>query len=608
MNGIFAELKRRNVFRVGIAYVVSAWVVAQVAELVLSSFEAPSWVMRAVLLSLAVGLPLALFLAWAFELTPEGIKKESEVDRSQSITAQTGRKLDFAIIGLLVLALGYFAYDKFVLSDAREAALIEAAAQSEASEATESNAKSLPTDNSIAVLPFVNMSADEEQEYFSDGLTEELLNLLARIPELRVIARTSSFYYKDKEALISDIARELNVAYVLEGSVRSGGKAVRITAQLISAEDSSHLWSKTYDRTLDDIFGVQDEIAAAVVEELKMSLLDDVPTAKEMDPEVYPLYLQARELSRRSTQEGHQQSIELYRQVLAAAPDLPAAWAGLAENYLVMANKVLTPIAEGYDQAKRFAGKALALDPEYAPAHAILGWVAMVHDHDLQGAARHLERALQLDPTNTQIVRPAAILLFNLTRFGEAIELLEYGVARDPVSSALYSNLALNYFAAGRAKEAVAAYRSALRLSPEAVGVQSFIGQALLADNKPAEALAAMQQEPSEPWRLVGLAMAHHALGEKAQSDQALSEMIEKYGDEWRYNIAYAVAFRGEVDRTFEWLEKAREINDAGLSEVVAAPEFANVRSDPRWLKFLESIDKAPQQLAAIDFTVTRSD
>ncbi len=580
---------------------VVAWVVAQVAELVLNSFEAPAWVMKTVLVLLALGLPIALFFSWAFELTPDGIKKESEVDRSQSITPATGRKLDFAIIGLLVLAVGYFTYDKFVLSPAREAALIEATTKAASSD-------SAATDYSVAVLPFVNMSADKEQEFFSDGLSEELLNLLARIPELRVIARTSSFSYKGKDAKISEIADDLNVAYVLEGSVRSGGEAVRITAQFIRAEDSSHLWSNTYDRTLDDIFAVQDEIAAAVVEELKISLLGDIPTATAMDPKVYPLYLQARELSRRSTKEGHEESIKLYQQVLAASPDLPAAWAGLAENYVVMANKVLMPIAEGYEQARRSAEKALALDPEHAPAHAILGWVAMVHEHELQEAARHLERALQLDPTNTQIVRPAAILLSNLTRFDEAIELLEYGVARDPISSALYSNLALNYFAAGRASDAVTAYETALSLSPDAVGVQSFIGQSLLAANEPEAALAAMRREPSEPWRLIGLAMAHYALGEKALSDDALNQMIEKYGDEWRYNIAYVVAFRGEVDRTFEWLEKARQINDAGLSEIAAAPEFASVHSDPRWPVFLASINKAPQQLAAIEFKVTRPD
>lgn len=597
MRNLFEELKRRNVIRVGIAYVVSAWVIAQVAELLLASFEAPSWVMKSVLILLALGLPLALFFAWAFELTPDGLKREAEVDRSVSVTAQTGRKLDFVIIALLTVALAYFIIDKFVLSAARQAELLEAASQS---------ADTVVADNSIAVLPFVNMSGNPEQEYFSDGLSEELLNLLARIPELRVIARTSSFAYKGKDAKISEIADELKVAYVLEGSVRSGGELVRITAQLISATDSSHLWSHTYDRTLDNIFAVQDEIAAAVVEELKISLLGEVPNATEMPPDIYPLFLQARELSRRSTQAAHEQSIELYQQVLAQAPNLPAAWAGLAENYVVMANKVLMPIAEGYAQARRAAEKALALDPQHAPALAIMGWVAMLLDKDLQGAARHLERALQLDPTNTQIMRPAAILLFNLTRFDEAIELLEYGVARDPISSPLYSNLALNYFAAGRPGDAVVAYQTALRLSPEAVGVESFIGQALLADNQPEAALAAMQREPSEPWRLVGLAMAHHALGETAQSDTALEQMIDKYGDEWRYNIAYAVAFRGEVDRTFEWLERAREINDAGLSEIAAAPEFASVHDDPRWPAFLESIGKAPQQLARVEFEVTQ--
>ncbi len=601
MSGFIEELKRRNVVRVGAAYVVIAWLAAQVAELALDSFEAPVWVMKVLLLALALGLPITLFFAWIFELTPEGLKKEKDIDRSRPIRQQAGRKLDFAIIGLLVLALGYYVVDKHVLTAGRDAAVSDAPTQSASSRATDT------TDVSIAVLPFVNMSSNKEQEYFSDGLSEELLNLLARIPELRVIARTSSFSYKGKDAKISEISRELNVANVLEGSVRSDGEEIRVTAQLIRAEDSSHLWSRTYDRTLEDIFAIQDEIAAAVVAELKVSLLGHIPTAREMNPEIYPLYLQARELSRRSTAEGHEQSIELYRQVLAIAPDLPAAWAGLAENYISLANKALMPAEEGYQKAMEAAGKALTLDQDYAPALASLGWLSMVYGNDLQGAARYLERALALDPTNPQIIRPAAILLMNLVRQEEAIGLLEYAVARDPVSSALHSNLALNYFSAGRPADAVAAYEVALRLSPEAGGVQSFIGQALLAENKPAAALEAMQREPSEPWRLVGLAMAYHALGQAAESDASLEEMIEKYGQEWRYNIAYVIAFRGETDRAFEWLEKAKQINDAGLSEVASAPEFAKARTDPRWLKFLESIGKAPQQLAAIEFEIKDS-
>ncbi len=284
---LFNELKRRNVFKVAIAYIVVAWLVMQVADVVVNNIEAPGWVFQVLLLFLALGLPFAIIFAWAFEMTPDGLKREHEVDRSQSITGDTGRKLDFTIIGVLVLALGYFAWDKFVLSVDREAALVEAARQEVSAQVASEEAEKPQTTESgqsIAVLPFVNMSSDTEQEYFSDGLSEELLNLLAKIPELRVTSRSSAFSYKGKDFKIADVGRELGVAHVLEGSVRKAGNQVRITAQLIEVENDTHLWSETYDRSLDNIFAIQDEISSAVVDPLKITLLGETPVVTETDP------------------------------------------------------------------------------------------------------------------------------------------------------------------------------------------------------------------------------------------------------------------------------------------------------------------------------------
>ena len=233
----FAELKRRNVFRVGVAYVVVAWLIVQVLQVLLESFGTPDWVMKTVIVLMVTGLPFALIFAWAFEMTPEGLKREHEVDRSQSITSETGRKLNNAIIGILVVALGYFVYDKIVLEAAREAELVETTKQ----EVTEQLGAMPPTadkaDKSIAVLPFVNMSGDQENEYFSDGLTEELLNSLARIKELKVTGRTSSFAFKGRNTDLREIGQTLGVAHILEGSVRKAQNRLRITAQLIKAED-----------------------------------------------------------------------------------------------------------------------------------------------------------------------------------------------------------------------------------------------------------------------------------------------------------------------------------------------------------------------------------
>ena len=253
---LFNELKRRNVFRVGIAYIVMAWLVLQVADVILNNITAPGWVFHVLLLFLAIGFPFAVFFAWAFELTPEGLKKEKDVDRSKSVTRITARKLDYVVIAVLVLALAYFTFDKFVLDPLRDAELVQATT----------------ADKSIAVLPFVNMSNDPEQEYFSDGISEELLNVLAQFPGLQVAARTSAFQFKGQNRDIAGIAKQLHVNHVLEGSVRKAGNRLRITAQLIDADSGFQLWSETYDRELDDIFAIQDEISAAIGDALMIEL------------------------------------------------------------------------------------------------------------------------------------------------------------------------------------------------------------------------------------------------------------------------------------------------------------------------------------------------
>ncbi|MBU2675866.1 MAG: tetratricopeptide repeat protein [Gammaproteobacteria bacterium] len=614
---LFDELKRRNVFRAGIAYAVIAWLILQVADVVLPILGSPDWLFRGLLLLLAIGFPVALVIAWIFELTPAGLKRETEIDRSKSPPNDMGRHIDFAIIAILVVLVGYFAYDKL--------------------------APSAAADKSIAVLPFVNMSRDPDQEYFADGLSEELLNLLAKVPALRVIARTSSFSYKGKdEATIADIGSELNVAHVLEGSVRRDtGGTVRITAQLIRADNQSHLWSETYERELRDIFAIQDEIAASVVNELKVRLLGDVPTARQADLEAYSLYLQARELSPEIDPE---RAIGLYRQALAIDANYAPAWSGLAENFIYLAEKVRLEslrkvlavsrchsdaplendadssyyVDEAFKEARCAANKALKIDADQAIASVSLGRIAMVRDSNFAVAAKHMERALELEPANAQILRQVAILSANLQRVDEAVALLEHAVARDPISPSVHNNLALNYYYAREWDKSVATYRTVMNLSPNPVGVQSWIGLALVFDSQAEEALAEIKLErhpdkekdhnERRPWRLIAEAMAYHALGRAVASDDSLEQLIDGYGDEWGFSVAYVLAYRGEADRAFEWLAKARDNNDSGLSEIAVEPAFDNLKSDPRWLPFLESIDKGPGQLGAIEFSVSLPD
>jgi len=554
------------VFKVAIAYLVVAWLTMQVGDIVLSNISAPGWVFQVLLLFLFLGFPFAIILAWAFELTPTGLKRENEVARS----------------GLLV----------------------ESATPPETTIAEADRPKPGQIDNTIAVLPFVNMSSDGEQEYFSDGLSEELLNLLTKIPELRVAARTSSFSYKDKDVKVAQIGEELNVAHVLEGSLRKSGNRVRITAQLIHVEDGYHVWSETFDRALGDVFAIQDEIAAEVVTQLKVTLVAAAPKVKETDPEGYNLFLQARHLARQGATQAFEQSVALFQQALAVAPDYVAAWEGLAAVYCDQTDRGLRPAREGYAMARIAADKALAIDPEYAKAHARIGLITIINDHDLAAAAQHLEQAMKLDPMDLDILLDVAYLAGDLGRIDEAVALLEYVVAHDPVNPRGHRRLAVSYLTAGRQDDAIASFRTAMALSPGQLGVGQMMGIALLMKGEPEAALAAIESEPGEGWRQIGLTMAYHALGRVNESDAMLEWAMSKTEEVASYNIAFALAFRGEADRAFEWLEKAVHHNDPGLSQITSAPMFANIHGDLRWLPFLEKLGKSPTQLAAIEFAV----
>lgn len=606
---ILDELKRRNVLRVAGLYAAGAWLILQVTGTVLPMIDAPGWLSRSIVIVVAIGIVPVLVTAWAFELTPEGLKRESEVERAESITPRTGKNLDRVIMVVLAVALGYFAFDKFVWAPQREARLqqLKAVEVDAARKAGRSEALVEPYgDRSIAVLPFVNMSSDKDQEYFADGISEELLNVLAKIPQLRVISRSSAFSFKGQNLDIREIAQRLNVDHVLEGSVRKAGNQVRITAQLVDARSDTHLWSETYDRPLDDIFAVQDEIAAAVAGQLKLQLLGAGLKVKATDPRAYALYLQARQLGLQRTPGGYERSIALHQQALAIDANYAAAWTGLAYNYLGQTDTGLRPIEEGYRLARDAVDRALEIDPDFAPAHAALGWIAMNHGGDLAAAARHLEHALTLEPTDADIIATAGLLAQGLGRLDTAIELDEYVTMRDPVNTIGHANLGIAYLYAGRLDEAIASIRMALSLSPGFAGAQFAVGVALLLKGDPAGALAAMQQEADESWRRIGLPMAWHALGKQVESDAALAELIAKDESSWAYNIAYVLAFRGETDRAFEWLDRALAYRDPGLTDIAVEPLFASLHTDPRWLTFLRSIERAPEQLAAIEFDVAR--
>jgi tetratricopeptide (TPR) repeat protein len=437
-------------------------------------------------------------------------------------------------------------------------------------------------------------------------MSEELLNLLAKIPELRVTSRSSAFSYKDKDFKITDVGRDLNVAYVLEGSVRKAGNQVRITAQLIRVDGDVHLWSETYDRSLDNIFAIQDEIAASVVAQLKLKLFADVPTVQETNPEAYALFLQARHLSNLLTPEGWEQANVLYQQAIAIDPNYANSWAGLSRNYVNLTGYNLLPPEEGYRKALEAANQALAIDPKNVLAYSSLGWIAMTYENELVVAARHMERALELEPTNLSVIRNSAMLVMRLGRLNEAITLGEFATVRDPVNPVGFLNMSDRYIRAERLDEAIKSARTALWLSPGIGGARYRLGEALLRKGQPEEALAFFALEEDEEWRVKGTALALYDLGRLTEYEKAFAELRERWGERWPIEIAHVYAWIGDADEVFYWLEKELEVN--GLSGVMVDNFFTSLHDDPRWQPLLEKGGVSADQLAAIEFKVTLPD
>ena len=457
---------------------------------------------------------------------------------------------------------------------------------------------------SIAVLPFADLSQEKDQAYMSDGLAEELLNLLTKVPRLRVIARTSSFSFKDKSVDVATIAKALDVDHVLQGSVRRSGKRIRISAQLIRAHDSAQVWSESYDRNDADVFAVQDEIAAAVVGQLKIKLMGEPPHAQKTDAQAYALFLKARQAGRRGDAKGLEEAVTLYRQAIDIDPRYAPAWVGLSSNYANQANSGLRPMDEGFRLAREAVDKALEIDPEFARAHAQMGYIAMSHIGDLQLAASHLERALVLAPDDTGVILNAARLAQALARVDQATAFDQLVIARDPVNARAHYNLGVDYLYSNRVDDALASWQTTIALSPEFIGAWYNIGTAQLSRGQGQAALASFQKEPSEVWRLIGLPMAYHALGKRPESDAALAKLTAEHASDSAYNIAYVHGFRGENDLAFQWLDRAIAYQDTGLSDVAFEPAFAGMRLDPRWTQMLRKLGKSPEQLAAVKFDV----
>ena len=593
MSGFISELKRRNVIRMAGLYLVGAWLIVQVAGSLLPVFGAPGWVMKTLVGLLAVAFVPALLFAWVFEMTPDGVKRDEEVPPGQSIAPQTAQRMNRMIIAVLLLALTYFGFDKFVLAPRREA---PASAMAQPQVAAPVVAASVASDKSIAVLPFVNMSSDQEQEYFSDGLSEELLNQLAQIPQLRVIARTSSFSFKGKEVDVATIAKALNVANVLEGSVRKSGNTLRITAQLIRASDSSHLWSQTYDRNLTDVFKVQDEISREVVTALKLELLPGkLPdsTQRTHSPAAYEQYLIAQGVFRAGVKGAPvETALSALQRAIAIDPDYANAYAlqsmalgraaDFAEDAAARERLISAALAS--------ADKAIALAPDLAIGYVRRGSIRFAVRWDWMGAKTDIERAIALEPDNAIVLSTYAQSLLTLGQREQALQLLRRAVVSDPLAVNAWTSLGRGLEAVGQTAEAKRSYERALEISPKMPWGTHLLGSLLLRTGHADEALAVFQSVDADAGPDGGIAMAEYTRGNEVASRNALASLEKHATPGMAFQMAEVRAWRGEKDQAFAWLDQAYAAHDGGLVRLPWDPAMDPLRDDPRFAALIKKM------------------
>jgi len=483
---ILAELQRRNVIRMAGLYLVGAWLVTQVAGTILPMFGAPDWLARSVVILLAIGFVPALVISWIFELTPEGLKRDADVPIAESIAPQTAQKMNRLLLMVSMLAIGYFAFDKFALAPKRDAALVVQTTQQVTQQSIAEKSKVNP--NSIAVLPFVNMSGDAKNEYFSDGISEEILNVLARTPALQVAARTSSFSFKDSKQEVLEIARELKVRMMLEGSVRKQGDRVRITAQLIDASSGFHVWSQTYDRELKDIFAIQDEIAKAIGDELKVRVggagAGGTSVSGTKNLEAHDNYLRGLALWQVRRDDELWAAKEAFERAIAVDPNYAQPWGGLAMLYAVLPDyTVRINNAGAYSLGQQAALRALVLDPTLAEPYAALGSIERNLWH-LDTAAALLKRAVELRPSFASGHQWLGTLLMLTGDLGQSIESLQRAASLDPRSVVIANNLAAVLMIAGRNADAIKACKPSLEYAPDSMLCVPPIGLAHLLDGR----------------------------------------------------------------------------------------------------------------------------
>ena len=569
MERFLSELKRRNVLRVAAFYAAAGWLLVQIATQVLPVFDAPTWTMRVVVVAVVLGFPFALVFSWFYELTPEGLKRENEIDRSQSITRSTGRKLDRWIIGVLAAAVVALLANQFV---PHKEALAKA----------------------IAVLPLVNDTGDPNNEYFSDGLSEELISALAQIKELKVIGRTSSFHFKNTNEESKVIGAALGVGYLLEGSVRKSAGRARIAVNLVRAADGANAWSQIYDRTLPDIFAVQAEIAQSVAGALKVALLGDAdknpdaPSNQNVD--AYTAYLQGRYYEQRYTAADLRKAIGFYDAATRSDPHYALAYAALSKSWWALGDITGEDVAEANRKARVAAERAVAEDPKSAEGHSALGQILVSVDRNAKGAEAEFRRAVELAPASADPKIGLSSIIGDFGQIEEAVELLQQAVRLEPLSTNAHFDLARLLTSLGRYDEAAQSARKAIELQPGGAGTWEMLALVEAKRGDGEAALKAAAQETDPDWRAYAMALAQQARGDAVAADAALNALIAGHSDDMSFQIAAVYAFRGDADKTFEWLDRAYEKHDPGVMAIIDNPFTRELRSDPRFAAFCKKV------------------
>ena len=612
---LFNELKRRNVFRGGFAYAVVGWLVAQVADLALESFGAPDWVMKTLLFLVLIGFVLALFIAWAYEMTPEGIKRAEDVDPNASITHQTGRKLDRLVIVVLLLAVSLLVFDRYRDKPEPTPSIPETSNAEQVSEASpgatgptdlDDKTKEISDEPSVAVLPFVNMSSDPEQEYFSDGISEEILNVLTRIPNLKVAARTSSFQFKGRSLDIEDIGRQLQVNHLLEGSVRKSGNTLRITAQLVETDTGFHLWSETYDRTLEDVFAIQDEIAAAIARQLQTLFAVEVGTVNTpVNMEAYELYLRGRGRVATRIPAEIFEGMNYLKKALEIEPGYPSAMATLAKAYVILPFFSTAPVKESREQAREFALKALEIDPENVEALSVLGIVSNEFDIDPDKSIELLEKAVNLNPGSVVANNFLGDVYFRIADFEMALIYELRAAELDPLGPIHLSDLAGISLVKGDYQAALNLVNRALELDPTALHALMYKIQAyyFLGDVEQLKSvLQVVESLPDvEPGRLeTARNLQNLAEGNKEWAELSLEKnvLLANKGEMGFTHIARQAIQMGNFDLAGQMLMKALDVKDGRwiYPLFVRLPEQAP-NSEP-WQEFWRQ--PGPQMVAEL--------